>query len=309
MRQEFEIALLGIKTLKANKLTRFNQKQISEQLKFIGFDVSTSTISNLVHYKKHRKKGKGMGKETLNKIVEGLKKLISLKLSMRYEESQNEFVYQEGLGKENGSMEKEVNGVESYPLNYGLTYYPYGRTEVEHKVKWMKQVKSGDTIIELGLRLHSFANFFTTKRADRYRTPVKSLLARGVNLDCLLLNPNGQFAKPYFDNRCLLAPDELFKDSEKKAFNQMSDIVDQLKVIQLSINNEGYEGKMSLYMYDISPEFHAFVAGDTMLISHYMQGVYRTDTPLLEIQKKSNEILFEKYLLSINAIRRVAVKI
>ena len=89
----------------------------------------------------------------------------------------------------------------------------------------------------------------------------------------------------------------------------MPKIVEKLKNIRNILNAEGWEGKMELFEYDCAPEYHAFVAGESMLIAHYMFGIDRKNSPIFEINRNENESLFKKYLQSINAVRAISKKL
>jgi len=219
-------------------------------------------------------------------------------------------VYNESIGKYELDDNLEIIDAPSPEIAAnGITIFSKGRRNVEHKVQLMAKVKSGEIITEMGIRLHSFSNYFNSERSELYLEPVRDLLARGVHLHCYLLKHNGRFGKPYFETRDLITPSLNFQGFEVVAYNQMPIIVEKLKSIRNILNAKSKKGKMELFEYDCAPEYHAFVAGDTMLIGHYMFGLDRKNSPIFEINKKENESLFNKYQQSIDAIKSISKKI
>lgn len=305
MDRKIKIAQMGVQLLKNNSKTNYSQKRTASELTLEGFTVSESSISNLMNYEERYKREEYMGTDILNTLYEGIAKLMERRLGMVYNKDTNEYEIDDTLE----IFDTPTPKPEPENTGNGVIIFSKGRRDVLHKVKLMSEMKSGQTIVELGLRLHSFSNYFTSERDELYLEPVKDLLARGVNLHCYFLKHNGNFALPYFESRDLIKPSLNFKGLEIEAYKQMPQIAEKLKNIRNILNAEGGEGKMELFEYDCAPEYHAFVAGDSMLIAHYMYGIDRKNSPIFEINRNENEALFNKYLQSIDAIKSISQKI
>lgn len=306
MDEEIKKAQMGVRLLKKDRRTSYSQKRTAVELTLEGFTVSESSVSNLIHYKERLKRGEPpMGGNILNVLIDGISELIKKRLGMVYNEINGTYEHDANLEIVDPSRFKSKSEISAN----GIIIFSKGRRNVEHKVQLMDKVKSGDTITEMGLRLHSFSNYFTSERDELYLEPVRDLLARGVNLHCYFLKHNGRFALRYFETRDLIPPSLSFKGLEMKAYNQMPEIVEKLKSIRNNLNAEEGEGKMELFEYDCAPEYHAFVAGDAMLIAHYMFGIDRKNSPIFEINRNENRSLFNKYLQSIDAIKSISKRI
>ena len=305
MDEEIKIAQMGVRLLKKDKRTKYSQKRTAEELTAIGFITSESSVSNLMNYEERLKRRETMGEGILDTLFEGISKLIAKRLGMVYHDSTDKFEPDDNLK----IIDTPKRKTKSANAINGVIIFSKGRRNVKHKVKLMEEVKSGEIITEMGLRLHSFSNYFTSERDELYLEPVRDLLARGVHLHCFFLKHNGLFGQSYFETRDLIPPSLGFKGLEMDAYNQMPKIVEKLKNIRNILNAEEGEGRMELFEYDCAPEYHAFVAGDSMLIAHYMFGIDRKNSPIFEIDKNENESLFNKYIQSIDAIKSISKKI
>jgi len=289
----------GINLLKENEVKPIDQKTIAEELEKIGHRVGQSTITKIRKYNPEEKKGKTVRLNTLKKVADGLKKLIKVELNMVFCETDLKFI---------PAAEKEENGPITYPYlgaqeSNNAIYHAGGRMLPSDKISFMEQAVTGETIIELGVRLNAFSNYFQSASDKNYKDRIRRILMRGVNLHCYMLNFRSDLAELYFEKRAAI------QFPEKQAFKEMSDIVNRLKAIRFELNQEGYEGKMDLFHYEQFPEYHALRVGNNLLISHYLLGVRRSNSPVVELSKKKNPALFQRYLKSIKAMQKGAIRI
>lgn len=301
-KENLKISQKGIQLLQEHEETLFNQKQIVENLEDLGYGIAKASLNNVIHYEKRKSEGRIVGKPMLKKIAYGLQLLILHKLKMTYDKEQEKFLFQEGVDK-NLPIFSVKNIPKKTNLLDGVFYHIGGRRDEEDKILLMRNAQPGDIIIELGLRLRNFSSYFITRRDDKFKNHIEKLLASGIHLHCFLLNPSGIFAELYFKDRAK----EI--SSEIEAYKQMPLIIENLKKTRQEFNSKNYKGKMELFQYDSTPQYHALVSGDKMFVTHYIYGVERRNGPVLEIHKAKQPELFKKYNQSINAIRARAVKI
>ena len=211
-----------------------------------------------------------------------------------------DFIQQEGQQENDIGLNYPL--LEEEPSN-GVIYHPSGRMLPEAKISFMEQASTGDTIIEMGVRLHAFSNYFHSTSDKNYKDHIRRILMRGVNLHCYMLDFRSDLAKLYFEKRgAIQAP-------EKKVLKEMPEIVNRLKAIRFELNREGYEGQMDLFHHEQFPEYHALLVGNHLLISHYLLGVRRSNSPVVELSKGKNPALFQRYLKSIKAMQKGAIRI
>jgi len=273
-KENLKISQEGIQLLQKHEETLFNQKQIVENLEDLGYGIAKASLNNVIHYDKRKSKGIIVGKPMLKKIATGLQLLIMHRLNMVYDKEREQFIIQEGTAKNSPIppikiIPKKTN------LPGGIFYHIGGRRDED----------------------------FITRRDDKFKDHIEKLLANGIHLHCYLLNPSGTFAELYFKDRAKEIPSEI------EAYKKMPSIIENLKRTIQEFNSKNYKGKMELFQYDSTPQYHALVSGDKMFVTHYIYGVERRNGPVLEIHKKEQPKLFKKYLHSINAITRRAIKL
>ena len=301
---DLDICKKGIHLLQTDKLTLYSQKKIVDQLNQIGCNYGTATLNKIVKFKSQPGKRVNVGKKTLFLIAEGLKQVIKTDLSMVLEEATGKFLFQQGAAKQNVLPPIKAKAI--IEGNNGFTYHAEGRRSPEEKIKFMEGAEAGNIITELGIRLNSFSNYFFTTRESAYKDKIRQLLKDGIHLHCYFLNPKGRFAQSYFKDREQAKKDNL----EIRAYEAMPEIIDKLIFTRDELNKEGYKGKVKIFKYDSTPQFHGLVIGNKrMYVSHYIYGVKRSDAPVIEIHKKNNLRLFLKYLNSINALKERAIEL
>jgi len=289
----------GIHLLKENEVKPMDQKTIAKELEKIGHGVGQSTITKILKYNPKKEKGKTVRLSTLKRVADGLKKLKRVELNMVFSEPELNFIL---------TIENEENNQITYPYlgaqeSNNAIYHAGGRMLPSEKISFMEQAVKGDTIIELGVRLNAFSNYFHINSDKNYKDRIRRILMSGVNLHCYMLNYRSDLAKFYFEKRATIqAP-------EKQAFKDMPNIVNRLRAIRFELNQEGYEGKMDLFHYEQFPEYHALRVGNQLLISHYLLGVRRSNSPVVELSKGKNPALFQRYLKSIKAVQKGAIRI
>lgn len=117
-----------------------------------------------------------------------------------------------------------------------------GRPSLSEKVALINNAKS--EIIEIGIGLTSFAQYFTGQKPDEFRDPIRQLVRAGVNLKCFALDfshePGGAWLAEQ-DN----------PDYAHEAAIARRRIEDEGKHYRY----ENYRGRLSYYGYKRVPEF------------------------------------------------------
>jgi class 3 adenylate cyclase len=169
-----------------------------------------------------------------------------------------------------------------------------GRLLINQKVAFMQNAKQ--EIIELGVGLTTFTKYFTSIRRSEFRDHVVKLLESGVDLKCMLLDPDSRIAEEYTQD--LKEP-----DLTKKI--RLS--IRELKKQQKEFEGLKLTGAFGIYGYRKFPYFHAVCTDPEadvgrMTVSHYLHGVRRAETPVFQFCKAVNKNMFEKYWASIKEL-------
>jgi hypothetical protein len=168
-----------------------------------------------------------------------------------------------------------------------IDIYEAGRMKIHEKVTFFNNSKI--EVIELGIALSTFSSFFIQRPEHEYRKPVINLLKSGVNFKCLVLNPDSEIAKIYANNT-----------GEDKIPDKIRASKEDLKSLQVEFKEMGCKGNFDIYQYSKLPYCYMLLVDPSdssgrAYISHYLYGLKRADAPILEVHKKNNPILFDKY--------------
>ncbi len=177
-----------------------------------------------------------------------------------------------------------------------------GRLNVADKVAFYQKAKN--EIIEVGIRLKNFRNYFLETRESAFREPICHLLENGVNFKCFVLNPQGNCARRYIEDR------QLVQANEANLLKEIPHFTDELRQEFVQLNRMGFPGRMSLYQYDHIPYYHACVTdGNTtdnarILITPYLYGVSRANSPVIEVNRRQQLRLYQRYWRSVQSLTR-----
>ena len=177
---------------------------------------------------------------------------------------------------------------------------------VAEKVAFFRDAKH--EVIEFGVTLSRFSNNLVSGSREEFRKYVESLLQRGVNFKCYLLNPSCNEARLYFGDR------KTINLEEGRYERKIEDATFRLRAIQAEFVQAGYPGSFEVFTYEHVP-YNYFMVVDMksehckMVISHYMYGIKRSDSPVFEFTRKSNQELYNRYSRSIEALMRNAKRI
>lgn len=284
------IALKGIKFLIDD--CSYTQTQIREMFEVLEIKTSKPSISNL--YSGNRP----VQSKAITNLAKGIKIILEREQCHFLDEETKEIIPIPACQirpipkKNNATVIDTGKTAKSYTIHEG-------RIDVPQKVLLYEQATY--EIVELGLRLRRFTDYFQAKRDGAFLDPISKQLANGVNFKCYVLNPTGNLARRYYDDRAMALA------KEKETYEMSPKIIGELKQLCLSLNRAGYKGKMSLFQYDHFPYFHASaIDAETengiIYMSPYLFGVRRANTPVIEVHQKAQKKLFKRYWSSVKAM-------
>jgi len=169
-----------------------------------------------------------------------------------------------------------------------------GRLGIKEKVEFMEGANC--EIIELGVGLTTFTEYFRSRRRNEFKDHVMKLLKSGVVLRCMLLDPDSDIAKAYARDL-----------GESTLLNDIRSSIQQLKTQQKQFEGLNLKGQFEIYAYEHVPYFHAVcVDPETdygrLTVSHYIHGISRANAPVAQFSRASNDKMFDKYWLSIKEL-------
>lgn len=180
--------------------------------------------------------------------------------------------------------------------------YAAGRMAIEEKVQFMSRAET--EVVEIGTGLTAFAKYFTGQKPAEWRSPVRKLLAQGVNVRCYAADPHYEPTRVYLTGW----GDTHYEDEAVRARKMMIDERNECIA-------QNFPGKLEYYAYRHVPEFHCISVdgGDPMngriLISPYLPGVARSECPVYQVSTVSNGELYGKYLAAIRKIQSTATEV
>jgi len=173
-----------------------------------------------------------------------------------------------------------------------------GRLPVQEKIRFMKEAKT--EIIEVGIGLRTLSSYFTGRSSSEFRDYLFRLLQNGVTIKCYLLDPKSSNAQVYARDR-----------GEENLIANIQNSISLLQHQAEEFAKSHLKGSLEVYVYDRLPYFYIMCIDPAsnnarMAVSHYMPGVLRADTPVIQFSKISNSDLYEKYWLSLQDLTNSA---
>lgn len=288
-KNQLQIIQKGLQLLMTDEKTMYDQITILNKLKFLEFEISKASLSNLYTQKQ-------VGNKIIKKAVEGLTILIKSELCMEYNIKTDCF---ENILAPCKMQKVPEFGELQVDLNLPYTLHTKGRLFISEKTKLIASAKQ--SIYEIGIRLRRFTDYFTTRSDEEYKSYVENVLSKGVDFKCYLLDPDSNVAQLYFRDLAKIFP------KEKKSSEIIKETANELISISEEFNKKGYDGKFEVFIYSNIP-FNAFLAIDPfssngqMIVQHYIYGLERRKAPTLQFTKKRAPSLFDNYLIALKAI-------
>ncbi|MDX2070219.1 MAG: hypothetical protein SFV55_17460 [Haliscomenobacter sp.] len=280
-------------------IERFNHKTLLIKLHEVQFDIAPATLTNIkkVIIEGNPERKISLSKELLKEAAKAFILVIELNWPLKYDPATHEFIKLENTDSEPENTSNQA---------HGIIIYQDGRRSTSEKIQFIKNAKK--EIIEVGIRLHTFSQYFTSRRKSEFRDHIEQLLKKGVNMKCLMMDPASEMTRLYFMDRAKALP------KEAKAYEQMPQILDDLKKIKEDLNQLGHPGQFKLFTYENFPYNHYMMVdpeedNGKLLLSSYIHGIIRADCPVMEIRKNTARVTFNTYLKSLQMILEEAKEV
>lgn len=284
-------------------IDRFNHKNLLIKLQEVQFNTTPATLTNIKKQIIEGNPGRkiSLGRDLLKKMAKAFILVIESNWPWKYDPVANEFIKPE-------KTEDFIDPEPETPSNqaHGIIIYQDGRRSTSEKIQFIKNAKK--EIIEVGIRLHTFSQYFSSRRKSEFRDHVVDLLKKGVNMKYLMMDPFSEMTKLYFMDRAKALSDEA------KAYEQMPQILEDLKKIKEDLNQLGYPGRFELFTYENFPYNHYMMVdpdedNGKLLLSSYIHGIRRAHCPVMEIRKSTAGVTFNTYLESLKLILKEAKEV
>lgn len=291
-----KIVIKGSKLLKRYK--NYKQVDIVNKLRYLQFEISESTLSNILN-------DRNAGTDSIFKVAEGIRKLIELELGFIWIDCQ----FLPNRDKKPDEL-KEIPGISikdpSLIKKPGFSFHELGRFPLNRKIEFISEAQQ--ELVEFGLTLRTFSSHFFSRSDAEFMVPVKNLLKKGVVIKCYLLDPESNEARIYFADRGKVLKEEL------KGPEIIKRSIEKLGTVQQLLKADGYPGKFKIYTYKHIPSnYFMSVDGGTitgkMVVSPYLYAELRAKCPKIEFNKMQNPILYRRYFESLRYLIRDAREI
>lgn len=282
----------GFELIKASK--NYKQTQVVNKIRYFGYQINQATLSKIL-------RGKPISEGALFQAAKGINEVLKIELGKIYD--QNLVLLKTEVEKTEVVPEVISDGLH----RSGFVFYPDGRQTMEQKVRFFTSATK--EWIEFGLTLNTFSRYFYSIKESAFKAPVKDLLKKGVHVKCYLIDPESNYARLYFaDRESVIQEEQLGIEKIKTAIHQLLKVSSEFEKLE-------YPGKFEIFKYRHMPTAY-YMAVDPqsrdkakILVSSYLFGERRANCPVVEISRKSNPMLFLRYLDSLNKMMAGARKV
>ena len=288
-----KIVVQGFHLLEQEKA--YSQAQIRHKMAALGQEVSASSLSNILN-------GKGAGAKALRKAGQAMLHIAQSELGYAFDEKGLCF----DMASRPADWQAEVIPVSENSKEAPFVFYPEGRLSIQQKVEFLKAAQR--EVVEFGLRLHAFTDYFLSRNEQEFRAHIEELLAKGVALKLYLLDPESNAARLYFDDRARILPDEA------RSIEEIQRVIERLKHINSEFKAAGYPGKFEVFRYKHFPYGHFLIVDGgsrhgKLMASPYLYGVRRANCPVISVSKSASPGLYKQYWQSFQHLAKGAVSI
>lgn len=166
--------------------------------------------------------------------------------------------------------------------------YEEGRLEISQKVAFFKDAEQ--EIIEIATAARSFVSYFESRPYYEFKKPVEEALRRGVNFSIFVFDPD-----------CPNAPIYSADINDEDVIQKIRRSLEGLISLRNEFRTASYSGKFEVFVYSQLPLCYLLSVDPQnqkgrLHISHYLNGLKRADTPVIEVHRSANPMLFDKYM-------------
>lgn len=276
----------------------YNRSDILKKLKTLDKNISAASLSNILN-------GKDVGIKTIQRALDGITSIVADELGMVYEPQTTTF---QSSKTASDWQPKIIEMAASEKEERGYFYHETGRLPLQQKLDFLAQAQ--EEIVEVGVRLNTLSLHFEHRSEHEFKGKITALLERGVHIKFYLLDPNCNEALIYFRDRSKAS----LQAQEAQSPTVIQVALEKLKAVARTYRSQNLAGRFELYLYKHIPYNNFLVLdGDSdegqMRVSHYMYGIKRSESPVVEIRKQKNASLYRRYWQSYKAFVRDAVKV
>ena len=288
-----QIIIKAFKLLEEEKALQ--QVDVLAKMKALGFKISKASFSNIINEQ-------GAGVKVLRIASEGILAVVKAELGYSYDHESGQFEQMAEWEKMDIPLVLSVDAMSGQSFRF----HDKGRLTIQEKVAFMENAQR--EVVELGVRLNTFVNYFYSRNEHEFRKPVENLIRSGITIKVFFVDPDSNEARLYFEDRAKVQPDEASSPEIIKIVKK------KLQDIHHELNNGNWKGKFEVYSYKHIPYSHFLLTDGKythgkMMVSNYLYGLRRADCPVIEIHKQDNYDLYQKYYQSFKAITKNAKKV
>lgn len=271
----------------------YSQITLINKLRTLNCIVSPAWMTVMLKYKKG-------GLPTLKKASAGIASIIRQELDQQYDPHVQNYTDAQTL-----NWRAQIVAETPEPA-FRIAFYQEGRVSVQEKINFI--LPAQQEVIEVGVRLNSFSNYFITQNEGAYKTHVENLLQNGVNIKGYLIDPDSQEARMYFEDRARAQP------FEKDSVGDIKKTIQRLRLIAEELNAAPVAGKFEIYQYKHIPCGFFLVVDPAMesgkmMFSPYLYAVRRANCPVITFRKQDQPFLFKRYWESLLHFTKNAKKL
>lgn len=275
----------------------YSQAAIHRKLVFLDCKIAPASFNNIIN-------DKPIGAPLARTVRTAIEQLVAKELGLQWDAGVGSFQQlNQGSSWQAVVVPEHAKGDATPHLSF---LRPEGRLTILDKVKLINQAQQ--EVVEFGLRLRSFSNYFLTRSAHEFKSHIIAQLEKGVNFKFYLLDPDCNEARMYFEDRSRIFPED--REGQEKA-RASAAILTQLKE---ELNVESLPGDFNVFYYKHVPTAHFLIVDGSavaglMAYTPYLYGIRRADCPVAIINRKEHRQLFRVYYQSYLALSKEAVHV
>lgn len=275
----------------------YTQASVHRKLTYLGCRVAIASLNNIIN-------DKPIGAPLARKVRLSIEKLVWEELGAQWNLTKEKFLLDERPSGWQPDVVPEAQ--QEVPAPRSSIIRPEGRLTINEKVGIINEAQH--EVIEFGLRLRTFSNYFLTRSAYEFKNHIIAQLSTGVHFKLYLLDPDCNEARLYFDDRARVLPEE--RDGQEQARAS----VERLSRIKEELVAENSPGDFQVFFYRHIPVAHFLIIdGESlsgqMVYAPYLYGVRRADCPVSVISKQTYRQLFRIHYQSFLALSKGATPI
>ncbi|WP_425422339.1 hypothetical protein [Phaeodactylibacter xiamenensis] len=295
-KQDRRVVKAGVGLLQAH--CAYTQASVHRKLTHLGCKVAIASLNNIIN-------DKPIGAPLARKVRLSMEKLVWHELGRQWNTSKQQFLSDERPLGWQPDVVSEAQQAEASGSSCSIIR-PEGRLSINDKVGIINAAQH--EVIEFGLRLRTFSNYFLTRSAYEFKNHIVAQLNTGVHFKLYLLDPDCNEARLYFNDRARVLPEEREGQEQARAS------VERLSQIKEELVAANSPGDFQVFFYRHIPVAHFLIIdGESlsgqMVYAPYLYGIRRADCPVSVISKQTHRQLFRTHYQSFLALSKDATPV